>query len=149
MIVSKKWLAALFLTSALPGLAQAMPHDGDDAPMDKGYGSEHHRGPEACGFKDKDLDLTKEQQRKVHRLKGEEMKARHELVKRYLEKLPETDQQAMKKDMQSLHDKNMQSVRAELTPEQQKTFDAQQKEHEQKRQEFEEFLKWKATQAKP
>lgn len=148
MTQTKKLLTALLLTTTLPVLAYAMPSDSPEKDCAESGFAQHHRPAFEGKGAMKQLDLTPEQQRKFHHIKGEEMKARHELVRRYLDKLPEADRQAMQKEMHELHEKNLKAARAELTPEQQKTFDELQKKREEQRQEHEEFMKWKAEQGK-
>ena len=46
-----------------------------------------------------ELDLTKEQQREMRKLMGEQMKQRQAITQRYLDKLPEAERQAMQKDL--------------------------------------------------
>lgn len=164
-MLKHKTLAALILAAALPTLSFAMPN-AEECKMGKnkemaehhergeyrkergerdGHGPrEHGKGGDHMRF----LDLSKEQQEKMRALKGEDMKAHHEITKRYLDKLPEADRKAMQKDMEDSREKNQKAMRDLLTPEQQVKFDEMHKKMEEKRKEREEFMKWKAEQAK-
>ena len=130
----RKSLVALLFAAALPTFAFAMPggmHDG------------HHGGKKAPHMF-QELDLTKEQQREMRKLMGQQMKQHKEITQRYLDKLPEADRKAMQKDLEANREKTHQSMRAQLKPEQQKAFDESIKKMEEKRAERAEFLKWKA-----
>lgn len=130
----RKSVVALFIATALPALAFAMPggmHDGS------------HGGKKAPHMF-QDLDLTREQQREMRKLMGAQMKQRQAITQRYLDKLPEAERQAMQKDLDASREKTHQSMRALLKPEQQKAFDEGLKKMEDKRAERAEFLKWKA-----
>ncbi|WP_313239585.1 periplasmic heavy metal sensor [Stutzerimonas kunmingensis] len=130
----RKSLVALLFAAAVPTLAFAMPggmHDG------------HHGGKNAPHMF-QDLDLTKEQQREMRKLMGEQMRQRQEITQRYLDKLPEAERKAMQNDLDASREKTHQSMRALLKPEQHKAFDEGMKKMEEKRAERAEFLKWKA-----
>ncbi len=77
---------------------------------------------------------------------GQQMKARHEITQRYLDKLPAAERKAMQDELASSQDKTRQQIQALLKPEQQKQFDDMQRKMEAKRAEREAFLKWKAEQ---
>ena len=130
----RKSLVALFIATALPALAFAMPGGMHDDP---------HGGKRAPHMF-QDLDLTREQQREMRKLMGEQMKQRQAITQRYLDKLPEAERQAMQKDLDASREETHQSMRALLKPEQQKAFDEGLKRMEDKRAERAEFLKWKA-----
>jgi len=130
----RKSLIALFIATALPALAFAMPGGMHDGP---------HGGKRAPHMF-QDLDLSREQQREMRKLMGEQMKQRQAITQRYLDKLPEAERQAMQKDLDASREKTHQSMRALLKPEQQKAFDEGLKRMEDKRAERAEFLKWKA-----
>ena len=130
----RKSLVALFIATALPALAFAMPGGMHDDP---------HGGKRAPHMF-QDLDLTREQQREMRKLMGAQMKQRQAITQRYLDKLPEAERQAMQKDLDASREKTHQSMRALLKPEQQKAFDEGLKRMEDKRAERAEFLKWKA-----
>ncbi|WAE50755.1 Spy/CpxP family protein refolding chaperone [Stutzerimonas frequens] len=130
----RKSVVALFIATALPALAFAMPGGMHDGP---------HGGKKAPHMF-QDLDLTREQQREMRKLMGAQMKQRQAITQRYLDKLPEAERQAMQKDLDASREKTHQSMRALLKPEQQKAFDEGLKKMEDKRAERAEFLKWKA-----
>ena len=109
----RKSITALFLALALPTLAIAAPAE-DHRP---GPGGE--RGPSLF----QELDLSKDQQRQVHKLMSEHMNSQRELTQRYLDKLPAAEKQALEKERKASHDKQHDAIRALLTPTQQKIFD--------------------------
>ena len=92
----------------------------------------------------KDLDLTKEQHREFRKLMGEQMKSRHDITQRYLDKLPAADKKAMEDEIAAARKKNQDAMRTLLKPEQQKAFDEGMKEMEARRAERAEFEAWKA-----
>jgi len=96
----------------------------------------------------KELDLSKEQQRDIRKLMGEQMKNRHDITQRYLDKLPAAEQKAMQDELKAAKDKQHSAIRALLTPEQQKAFDEHQKKMNERRAERQEFKAWQAEQAK-
>lgn len=131
----RKSLTALLLVAALPTLAFAMP--------DAGHGE---RQGKRTGHLFEQLDLSRDQQREIRQLMGQQMKARHEITQRYLDKLPAAERKAMQGELASSQDKTRQQIQALLKPEQQKQFDDMQRKMEAKRAEREAFLKWKAEQ---
>ncbi|VXC62238.1 Protein refolding chaperone Spy/CpxP family [Pseudomonas sp. 8Z] len=131
----RKTLTALLFVATLPTLAMAMPEGGPRP---------HERGPEMF----KELNLSKEQRQEVRKLMGEQMKSRHDITRRYLDKLPEAEKQAMKKDLDKAREDNQKALRALLNPEQQKAFDEHQKKMEARRAEMKEFKAWKAEKDK-
>lgn len=130
----RKSLVALLFAAALPTLAVAMPGGMQDG---------QHTGKRAPHMFH-DLDLTREQQREMRKLMGEQMKQRQEITQRYLDKLPEAERKAMQKDLDASRETTHQSMRALLKPEQQQAFDEGMKKMEEKRAERAEFLEWKA-----
>jgi len=141
----RKTLIAALFAAALPTLALAMP--GEDGPrppfgFDGGPRGEHRGGP----FRD--LDLTKEQRQAIGKIMGEQFHSRDELTKKYLDKLSDADKKAMHDEIKAKREATDSQIRALLTPEQQKTFDAKKKQQEARRAEWEEFKAWKAKQAK-
>jgi periplasmic protein CpxP/Spy len=132
----RKTLTAVLLAMTLPTLAMAMPEDGPR------HGGEH--GSRMF----KELDLSKEQQRDIRKLMGEQMKNRHDITQRYLDKLPAAEQKAMQDELKAAKDKQHSAIRALLTPEQQKAFDEHQKKMNERRAERQEFKAWQAEQAK-
>lgn len=148
-------LATLFLTAALPTLALATPEPEvpgkkDDAPSH--YHQGEHHGPKGPMFGEgrhhhdplEKLDLTKEQKRDLHKIKAKEMEEQREITRRYLDKLPEAERQALRKDMHENREQSRKAVHDLLTPEQQKKFDEHEKRMQEKHKEFEEFKQWKA-----
>ena len=104
----RKSLVALLFAAAVPTLAFAMPggmHDG-------------HHGGKNSPHMFQDLDLTKEQQREMRKLMGEQMRQRQQITQRYLDKLPEAERKAMQNDLDASREKTHQSMRALLKPEQ-------------------------------
>ncbi|SFH79160.1 hypothetical protein SAMN05216206_0277 [Pseudomonas guineae] len=133
----RKTLTALLLAMTLPTLAMAMPESGP-----------RHDGGEHGSRLFKELDLSKEQHREIRKLMGEQMKGRHAITQRYLEKLPVAEQKAMQDELTAAKDKQHNAIRALLKPEQQKAFDEHQKKMQERRAEHEAFKAWQAEQAK-
>lgn len=129
----RKTLTALLLAATLPTLAFAMPmHDGGPRHHDRGHSM----------FKE--LNLSKEQRQEFRKLMGEQMKTHRDITKRYLDKLPEAEKQAMKKELDKARADQHKALRNLLNPEQQKAFDEHQKKMEARRAEMAEFKAWKA-----
>ncbi|MGC8114538.1 Spy/CpxP family protein refolding chaperone [Metapseudomonas otitidis] len=138
----RKTIAALLFAAALPTVAMAMPEGGPRG--EPGFGGPGgHGGPHLF----KELDLTREQRQKVGKLMGESMKARQDITRKYLDKLPEPERKAMEAEIKASEDKNRADIRALLTPEQQKDFDAEVKKMDERRAERAEFEAWKAQRA--
>ncbi|WP_332821800.1 Spy/CpxP family protein refolding chaperone [Pseudomonas sp.] len=133
----RKTLTALLLALTLPTLAMAMPEGGPH------HGDGYRHGSRMF----KDLDLSQEQQREIRKLMGEQMKSRHEITQRYLEKLPAAEQKAMQDELKAAKDKQHSTIRDLLNPEQQKAFDEHQKKMQERRAERAAFNAWKAEQA--
>jgi Spy/CpxP family protein refolding chaperone len=132
----RKTLTALLLVLTLPTLAMAMPEGGP-----RHHGGEHgHR-------MFKELDLNEQQRRDIRKLMGEQMKGRHEITQRYLEKLPAAEQKAMQDELKAAQEQRQQSIRALLDPQQQKAFDEHQKKMQERRADRKAFEAWKAEQA--
>ncbi|MNF25050.1 protein refolding chaperone Spy/CpxP family [Pseudomonas borbori] len=138
----RKTLTALLLALTLPTLAMAMPEGGPH--HGGGYGGHGDRHGSRMF---KDLDLSQEQRRDIRKLMGEQMRSRHEITQRYLEKLPAAEQKAMQDELKAAKDKQHSSIRDLLTPEQQKAFDEHQKKMQERRAERAAFKAWKAEQA--
>ena len=129
----RKTLTALLLAATLPTLAFAMPmHDGGPRHHDRGHSM----------FKE--LNLSKEQRQEFRKLMGEQMKTHRDITKRYLDKLPEAEKQAIKKELDKARAEQHKALRDLLNPEQQKAFDEHQKKMEARRAEMAEFKAWKA-----
>lgn len=127
----RKTFTALLLAATLPTLAFAMP-DGGPRHHDRDHGM----------FKE--LNLSKEQRQEFRKLMGEQMKTHGDITKRYLDKLPEAEKQAMKKELDQARANQHKALRDLLNPEQQKAFDEHQKKMEARRAEMAEFKAWKA-----
>jgi protein CpxP len=140
----RKTLTAVLLAMTLPTLAMAMPDDGARHGGDFGPRHGAEQGPRPF----KDLDLSKDQQREIHKLMGEEMKNRRAITQRYLDKLPANEKTAMQDEFKAAQAKQQKAIRDLLKPEQQKVFDEQQKKGQERRAEFEAFKAWQADQAK-
>jgi periplasmic protein CpxP/Spy len=138
----RKTLTALLLAASLPTLALAMP---EDAPCNKPMHGEH-RGHGMRMFKD--LDLSAEQREQLGKLMHERKGDPREITQKYLDKLPQADQDALKKELETARLEHDKAFRAILTPEQQKTFDARKAEMEKHRAERAEFEAWKAEKDK-
>ncbi|HYQ37322.1 MAG TPA: Spy/CpxP family protein refolding chaperone [Pseudomonas sp.] len=138
----RKTLTALLFAAALPTLAIAAPAMDADGPHHM-----HGDGPRG-GHMLHELNLTPEQRQKVGNAMREQMQTRHEILQRYLDKLPAADKAAMKKELDANRDKQQKAIRDTLTPEQQKKFDELQKNLEKRRAEQAEFETWKAERAK-
>ncbi|MCY1538370.1 hypothetical protein D9M68_739060 [compost metagenome] len=95
----------------------------------------------------KELDLSREQHREIRKLMGEQMKSRHDITQRYLDKLPAAERKAMQDELQAARDKQQSAIRALLEPDQQKAFDEQLKKIQERRAERKAFNAWKAEQA--
>lgn len=107
----RKTLIALMLSATLPVAAMAAPGDGPKP------------GPRDGGpFKE--LNLTKEQKRDFRKIMGEHAKQRAEITHRYLEKLPESERNAMRDEFKKSREEQHKALRDMLNPEQQKAFDA-------------------------
>jgi Spy/CpxP family protein refolding chaperone len=135
----RKILTAALLTLTLPTLAMAMPENGPR------HGGEHAGGHHSRMFEQ--LDLSKEQHREIRKLMGEQMKSRHEITQRYLEKLPAAERTAMQDELKAAKDKHHSAIRALLKPDQQKAFDEQLKKMQERRAERKAFKAWQAEQA--
>lgn len=141
----RKTLSMLLLAAALPVAVIAAE------PGHSGYGmgpdDYHHQGrdgmPGMMGPMH-GLDLTPEQRKAAQGAYQQAAKEKREITQRYLDKLSEADKEAMRKELQASRDKADKAFRAQLTPEQLKTFDERKAEQEKRRAEWEEFRKWKA-----
>lgn len=134
----RKTLTALLLALTLPTLAMAMPEGGP----------RHHDGHREHGQRMfEELNLNEQQRRDIRKLMGEQMKGRHEITQRYLEKLPAAEQKAMQDELKAAQEQRQQSIRALLDPQQQKAFDEHQKKMQERRADRKAFEAWKAEQA--
>jgi Spy/CpxP family protein refolding chaperone len=142
----RKTLTALLLAASLPTLALAMPEGapGEHGPCSKAMHGEH-RGHGMRMFKD--LDLSAEQREQMGKLMRERKGDPREITQKYLDKLPKADQDALKQELETARLEHDKAIRAILTPEQQKTFDAHKAEMAKRRAERAEFEAWKAEKA--
>ncbi|WPC06740.1 LTXXQ domain protein [Pseudomonas benzenivorans] len=132
----RKTITAALLALSLPTLALAMPEGGPR------HGGEHQMRM----FHE--LDLSKAQQREMRKLMDEQMKNRHAITQRYLDKLPAAERKAMQDELQAAKQQQHSAMRALLKPEQRKAFDEQLKKREERRAEREAFKAWQDEQAK-
>lgn len=130
----RKTLTAVLLTLSLPTLA--MPEGG----MRHGEG---HKGGHSQHML-QELNLSKEQRLEMRKLMREQMHSRHEITQRYLSKLPAAEQKAMQDELKAAKDKQQQSMRGLLTPEQLPAFEEHLQKMEARRAEMSEFKAWKA-----
>lgn len=138
----RKTLIALAFAASLPALALAMPQGGPcNPPM---HGEQRGHGMKLF----KELDLSAEQREQMGKLMRERKSDPREITRKYLEKLPKADQEALHKELETARLDHDKAVRAILTPEQQKTFDTRKAEMDKRRAEREEFQAWKAEKAK-
>ncbi|MBI6882430.1 LTXXQ domain protein [Pseudomonas putida] len=132
----KKVALALALAVALPSMAFAA--DSADAPTpppapfehgkpgDHGPGGKH--GPHDGKFQ-RDLGLTKDQSKAARKEFGEGMRDRFEITKKYLDKLPKADQEAMQAELKKSEQKHREAFLKLLTPEQKVKAEAFEKAH--------------------
>lgn len=141
----RKTLIALMLAATLPAVALAMPEGG---PHDGNCHKSMHGDKRGHGMSMlKDLDLSAEQREQMGKLMRERKDSPREITQKYLDKLPQAEQQAMHKEIETARLEHDKAIRAILTPEQQKTFDAHKAEMDKRRAEREEFAAWKAEKA--
>ena len=154
----RKTLTQLLFAASLPllaGTVLAAPMPERDGPMG-GEMPMHERMGEHGGPRDgmpgmpgmRELDLTQEQRATLHDAMRDEMQARHQLVQRYLDKLPAADRAAMKKEEEAARLKRDKAIEAVLKPEQLTQYRKMRDEMDKRRAEREEFEAWKAERAK-
>ena len=131
----RKTLIALMFAAALPTVAMAMPEGGPRH-------GDHHRGDAPFA----QLDLSREQRQQIGKLMGEQREGRQQLVKKYLDKLPAAEQNAMNDEMAAAKQKTQADIRALLKPDQQKKFDEMAKKRAERQAEWQQFQAWKAQQ---
>ena len=132
----RKTLTAALIALTLPAMALAMPQ------------GEHRRTDDFGPRFAKELNLTREQSREIHKTMAEGMRAHHDITQRYLNKLPAAEKQAMQDELKAARDKQQSSIRSLLNPEQQKAFDELQKKMQARQAERAEFQAWKAEKDK-
>lgn len=134
----RKTLTTLILAASLPTLALATPQDGP-APCHKSMHGEHRGGGPL-----KDLDLSAEQREQLGKLMRERKDDPREITQKYLAKLPQAEQDALKQELETARLEHDKAIRGILTAEQQKTFDSHKAEMDKRRAERAEFEAWKA-----
>jgi Spy/CpxP family protein refolding chaperone len=136
----RKLMPAVLFAALLPTLTLAATQDATDVtppPHRMMDGGPHGDGPL------RGLKLTPEQREQVGKLMGAERQQQREIVKSYLDKLPEDQRKALHEQLDGNRDKTRQSIRALLQPDQQKRFDEMEKKREDHAKEWAEFQQWK------
>ena len=137
----RKLMPAVLFAALLPTLTLAATQDGPEITPPP-HGKLVDGGPRGDGPL-RGLKLTAEQREQVGKLMGEERQQQREIVKSYLDKLPEDQRKALHDQLDGNRDKTRQSIRALLKPDQQKRFDEMEKKREDRAKEWAEFQQWK------
>jgi len=137
----RKLMPAVLFAALLPTLTLAATQDSTDI-IPPPHGKLMDGGPRGDGPL-RGLKLTPEQREQVGKLMGEERQQQREIVKSYLDKLPEDQRKALHDQLDGNRDKTRQSIRALLKPDQQKRFDEMEKKREDRAKEWAEFQQWK------
>ncbi|MDC7827793.1 MULTISPECIES: Spy/CpxP family protein refolding chaperone [Pseudomonas] len=137
----RKLMPAVLFAALLPTLTLAATQDSTDITPPP-HGKLMDGGPRGDGPL-RGLKLTPEQREQVGKLMGEERQQQREIVKSYLDKLPEDQRKALHDQLDGNRDKTRQSIRALLKPDQQKRFDEMEKKREDRTKEWAEFQQWK------
>lgn len=137
----RKLMPAVLFAALLPTLTLAATQDSTDITPSP-HGKLMDGGPRGDGPL-RGLKLTPEQREQVGKLMGEERQQQREIVKSYLDKLPEDQRKALHNQLDGNRDKTRQSIRALLKPDQQKRFDEMEKKREDRTKEWAEFQQWK------
>jgi len=137
----RKLMPAVLFAALLPTLTLAATQDSADVTPPP-HGKLMDGGPRGDGPL-RGLKLTPEQREQVGKLMGEERQQQREIVKSYLDKLPEDQRKALHDQLDGNRDKTRQSIRALLKPDQQKRFDEMEKKREDRAKEWAEFQQWK------
>ena len=137
----RKLMPAVLFAALLPTLTLAATQDSTDINPPP-HGKLMDGGPRGDGPL-RGLKLTPEQREQVGKLMGEERQQQREIVKSYLDKLPEDQRKALHDQLDGNRDKTRQSIRALLKPDQQKRFDEMEKKREDRAKEWAEFQQWK------
>lgn len=133
----RKLMPAVLFAALLPTLTLAATQDSTDITPPP-HGKLMDGGPRGDGPL-RGLKLTPEQREQVGKLMGEERQQQREIVKSYLDKLPEDQRKALHDQLDGNRDKTRQSIRALLKPDQQKRFDEMEKKREDRAKEWAEF----------
>lgn len=136
-----KLMPAVLFAALLPTLTLAATQDSTDITPPP-HSKLMDGGPRGDGPL-RGLKLTPEQREQVGKLMGEERQQQREIVKSYLDKLPEDQRKALHDQLDGNRDKTRQSIRALLKPDQQKRFDEMEKKREDRTKEWAEFQQWK------
>jgi len=137
----RKLMPAVLFAALLPTLTLAATQDSTDITPPP-HGKLMDGGPRGDGPL-RGLKLSPEQREQVGKLMGEERQQQREIVKSYLDKLPEDQRKALHDQLDGNRDKTRQSIRALLKPDQQKRFDEMEKKREDRAKEWAEFQQWK------
>ena len=137
----RKLMPAVLFAALRPTLTLAATQDSTDITPPP-HGKLMDGGPRGDGPL-RGLKLTPEQREQVGKLMGEERQQQREIVKSYLDKLPEDQRKALHDQLDGNRDKTRQSIRALLKPDQQKRFDEMEKKREDRAKEWAEFQQWK------
>lgn len=137
----RKLMPAVLFAALLPTLTLAATQDSTDITPPP-HGKLMDGGPRGDGPL-RGLKLTPEQREQVGKLMGEERQQQREIVKSYLDKLPEDQRKALHDQLDGNRDKTRQSIRALLKPDQQKRFDEMEKKREDRTKEWAEFQQWR------
>ena len=137
----RKLMPAVLFAALLPTLTLAATQDSTDITPPP-HGKLMDGGPRGDGPL-RGLKLTPEQREQVGKLMGEDRQQQREIVKSYLDKLPEDQRKALHDQLDGNRDKTRQSIRALLKPDQQKRFDEMEKKREDRAKEWAEFQQWK------
>lgn len=152
----RKFIPALLLTATIPALAIAAPA-GKGPQGGPGFGphcegSGHHArdgfGPNIAKHDNHGMagaNFTPEQRKKMGDIMREQAKKRSDIQQKYYNKLSDADKKAFEAELKQSREDARKEMRAVLTPEQQKRFDENQKRHEERKKEWQEFQQWKAS----
>ncbi|WP_312377938.1 Spy/CpxP family protein refolding chaperone, partial [Pseudomonas oryzihabitans] len=130
----RKLMPAVLFAALLPTLTLAATQDSTDITPPP-HGKLMDGGPRGDGPL-RGLKLSPEQREQVGKLMGEERQQQREIVKSYLDKLPEDQRKALHDQLDGNRDKTRQSIRALLKPDQQKRFDEMEKKREDRAKEW-------------
>ena len=133
----RKLMPAVLFAALLPTLTLAATQDSTDITPPP-HGKLMDGGPRGDGPL-RGLKLTPEQREQAGKLMGAERQQQREIVKSYLDKLPEDQRKALHDQLDGNRDKTRQSIRALLKPDQQKRFDEMEKKREDRAKEWAEF----------
>lgn len=136
----RKTLTALILVACLPTIALATP-EGDPAHSHKSM-----QGERRGGGLFKELNLSAEQREQLGKLMRERKDNPRAITQKYLDKLPQTDRDALKQELETARLEHEKAIRGILTPEQQKTFDSHKAERNKRRAEHGGAGAWQAEQ---